>query len=466
MRVLLTTQVGAGHWRPLAPLAGALHAAGHAVAFAATPYSCAEIAGYGFRCFPVGEDTWRQPQQTPPKSEAQARPPAQADDVARDVFLPNAAQRLPALLALAREWRPDLIVREHTEYAGCLVAERLGIPHAALQISAWRGLAANGPILPGLDRLRAGSGLPPDPDGAMLYRHLLLLPFPSRYADPAAALPPTARFIRHVSFDRDDRAPERLPAWAAACGAVPTVYATLGTAYNRTPGVFAAILAGLRDEPIRLIVTVNHDQDPAAFGPQPAHVHVARYLPQSLIIPRCAAVVTHGGSGTVRTALAHGVPLVVIPIAADQPENARRCVALGVGRSIAPDERTPEATRAATRAVLRDGRYRRNAALLGDEFRALPDLDDAIALLAQLLPTCWPQTTGRVSARSRRSREWRWVRRRERRRCPGRSGDSDAGSAPARPRWRRRDRRTANSGRCPGRSRASSGVRGGGRVRG
>lgn len=178
-----------------------------------------------------------------------------------------------------------------------------------------------------------------------------------------------------------------MPAWAAACGAVPTVYATLGTAYNRTPGIFAAILAGLRDEPIRLIVTVNHNQDPAAFGPQPAHVHVARYLPQSLIIPRCAAVVTHGGSDTVRTALAHGVPLVIIPIAADQPENARRCVALGVGRSIAPDERTPETIRAATRAVLRDGRYRRNAAQLRAEYQALPDLDQAVRLLERLSVT-------------------------------------------------------------------------------
>ncbi len=386
MRVLLTTQVGAGHWRPLAPLAQALRAAGHEVAFAATPYFCNEIGAYGFRCFPVGEDDWLQPREQPPGVERQASPPAQALDVARDVFLPHAAQRLPALLALAQGWRPDLIVREQTEYAGCLVAERLGIPHAVLHISAWRGAAFDEPILPGLERLRAALGLPSDPDGMMRYRYLLLLPLPPRYVDPAAPLPSTARFIRHVSFDRDRRAPEQLPGWFAALGEVPTVYATLGTAYNRTPGVFAAILAGLRDEPINLIATVNHNQDPAAFGPQPARVHVERYLPQSLVIPHCAAVVTHGGSGTVRTALDHGVPLVVIPIAADQPENARRCVALGVGRSISPEGRTPEAIRDAVRAVLRDDRYRRNAARLRDEFRALPDLTHAVALLGRLLP--------------------------------------------------------------------------------
>jgi len=182
-----------------------------------------------------------------------------------------------------------------------------------------------------------------------------------------------------------------LPGWFDTLGAVPTVYATLGTAYNRTPGVFAAILAGLRGEPIDLIATINHNQDPAAFGPQPARVHVERYLPQRLVIPRCAAVVTHGGSGTVRTALDHGVPLIIIPIAADQPENARRCVALGVGRSIPPEGRTPEAIRDAVRVVLRDDRYRRNAARLRDEFRTLPDLTHAVALLAGLLPSTKPK---------------------------------------------------------------------------
>jgi len=120
-------------------------------------------------------------------------------------------------------------------------------------------------------------------------------------------------------------------------------------------------------------------------------VHVERYLPQRLVIPRCAAVVTHGGSGTVRTALDHGVPLIIIPIAADQPENARRCVALGVGRSIPPEGRTPEAIRDAVRVVLRDDRYRRNAARLRDEFRTLPDLTHAVALLAGLLPSTKPK---------------------------------------------------------------------------
>jgi len=45
-------------------------------------------------------------------------------------------------------------------------------------------------------------------------------------------------------------------------------------------------------------------------------------------------VLTHGGSGTVMAALTHGLPMVIVPIMADQPENAERCAALGVAQVI------------------------------------------------------------------------------------------------------------------------------------
>ena len=382
MRVLFTTQVGAGHWRPLAPFAQALALAGHEVAFVGTSFFCAEIGGYGFRAFPAGVDDWLVA-PSPPR-QAPVAAPAQAASVLRDVFLPNAERRLPEMLAIARDWRPDLIVREHTEYAGALVAERLGLPHAAVQISAWGGLLAESDVIAALDRLRGGLGLSPDPGLAMLHRHLTLLPCPASYPDPALPLPGTARFVQHCDFDRDLRADDGLPDWFARLPARPVVYATLGTAYNRTPGILAAILDGLCDEPIKLIVTVNHNQDPAAFGPQPPNVLIARYLPQSLVFPRCDLVVTHGGSGTVRSAIRHGLPLVVVPIAADQPENARRCAALGVARVIAADERTPAAIRAVVWAILGDLRYRARAVALQAEMLALPTPTEAVRWFERL----------------------------------------------------------------------------------
>lgn len=379
MRVLFTTQVGSGHWCPLAPFARTLQEAGHDVAFASSPIFCSIIAEHGFRGFPVGSDDWLARDQQPAQSAALE----QSEAVLFNQFIPRAARDIPALLALIRDWHPDLLVRETTEFAACVAAERAGLPHAAVQISAYR--PHTHPLLvPSLDRLRATVGLPPDPDLTMLYRYLLLAPFPPRYQDPTVPLPPTAHAVRHMSFDLDQPDDARLPAWVERLPEHPTVYATLGTAYNRTPGIFPAILAALRDEPINLIVTLGPGHDPADFGEQPPHVHIERYIPQSLIFPRCHIVITHGGSGTVRTAIEHGVPMVIIPIAADMPDNARRCVELGLARSIAPNERTSDAIREATRMLLHDSRYRQNAERLRDEMQALPGPEYAVALLERL----------------------------------------------------------------------------------
>lgn len=377
MRVLFTTQVGSGHWRPLAPFARALQAAGHDVAFASSPIFCSLIAEHGFRGFPVGSDDWlTRSQQTPAE-------PAQSEAVLFEQFIPRAARDLSALLALIRNRKPDLLIRETTEFAACVAAERAELPHAAVQISAFRP-HTHPSLLPALDRLRADAGLSSDPDLAMLYRYLLLVPFPPRYQDPTVPLPPTAHFVRHISFDIEHPEGVTLPHWITAMSQRPTVYATLGTAYNRTPGIFSTILAALKEEPINLIVTLGPGHDPGDFGAQPAHVHLERYLPQSLLFPHCDLVLTHGGSGTVRTALAHGLPMVILPIAADQPENARRCEALGVARVVLPRDRTAEAIREAAHAVLHDPRYRRNAERLRAEMGSLPGPEYAVALLETL----------------------------------------------------------------------------------
>ncbi|HEX5547917.1 MAG TPA: nucleotide disphospho-sugar-binding domain-containing protein, partial [Ktedonobacterales bacterium] len=160
---------------------------------------------------------------------------------------------------------------------------------------------------------------------------------------------------------------------------------SLGTAFaSSLREVFARVIAGLRDLPINLIVTVGRRLDPADFGEMPANVHIERYIPQSLILPCCDLVITHGGSGSVMGALAHGVPLALIPLNADQPLNAERCVALGVGRVIGMGDITPEAARDAVAEMLANPSYRRQAELVRDEVAGLPGPEYAIALLERL----------------------------------------------------------------------------------
>src|SRR4051812_12857807 len=84
-------------------------------------------------------------------------------------------------------------------------------------------------------------------------------------------------------------------------------------------------------------------------------------IPQSLLLPRCAALVCQGGFSTVLGGLAHGVPSVVFPLGTDHPVHASRVAALGAGRVLAPADLAPGAVRAAVRAVLADPAYRANA---------------------------------------------------------------------------------------------------------
>jgi MGT family glycosyltransferase len=211
----------------------------------------------------------------------------------------------------------------------------------------------------------------------------VLSPFPPSFRDPSAALPATTHSFRPLT--RDPAEEDAPPAWLAGLEGAPIVYFTLGTVFNLESGdLFQRVIAGLRELPVHLVVTVGRDLDPAELGPQPANVRIERYVPQASLLPRCALVVSHGGSGSVMGALAHGLPMVLVPLGADQPLNAARCTALGVARELDAAELTPEAVRAAAATMLADPAARRAAARLREEIAALPGPEHAVRLLEGL----------------------------------------------------------------------------------
>ena len=146
----------------------------------------------------------------------------------------------------------------------------------------------------------------------MLSRQLVLAPLPPRYRDPAFPLPAaTARTTARSTGRR------------SATTARPSVYFTLGTVFNLESGdLFARVLTGLRELPVEVVATVGTGSTRPSSGELPAHIRVERFVPQSEVLPRSSAVVSHGGSGSVLGALAHGLPQVLIPMGADQPLNA------------------------------------------------------------------------------------------------------------------------------------------------
>ncbi len=380
MRVLFTTQPGLGMFNPLVPFARALLGAGHEVAFACADCFRPDVEAAGFAAFSAGLD-WRNDQMTRCFPDAPPPGPEMLPWINRLWRDTTARAMVPDLLALAERWQPDLFVSEELEYGGHLAAELLGVPHAAAGAFWFRPL---GPLLAPLDAVRHDLGLAPDPTRTALYRYLALALMPPTWVAPGEEPPPTLHFIRPAHADP---AKAKMPTWLAdRAPDRPLVHATLGTTeVTQTPGLYEAILAGLGDEPIDLVVAVGRHRDPAGFGRQPPTVRLERQVDHAALLPRCDVVVTHGGFGTVMGCLAAGVPMVVVPVQGDQPRNAQRCADLGVGRVVGPEERTPDAIRAAVRAVLAEPSYRANAGRLRDEIAALPGMERAVALLERLV---------------------------------------------------------------------------------
>jgi len=247
-----------------------------------------------------------------------------------------------------------VLVHEGAELGASIAAARIEIPHVTAGALWFR------------------------PDLVGQFRHLALAVMPRSWVAPDEVLPATVMFIRSEGAGP---AGEPVPPWLAELPSDrPLVHVTMGTTeVTRTPGLYETTLAALRDEPLSVVVASGND--PAELGPQPDHIRVERFVSHGAVLPRCRAVVTHGGHGTLMACFALGIPVVVVPVNADQPRNAARCEALGVGRSVPPASRTPEAIRDALREVMTDDRYAARARALGEEMAALPGYDAAVGAI-------------------------------------------------------------------------------------
>lgn len=369
MRILFTFIGGSGHLHPLVPVAQAAAGAGHTVAVAGAASLGASINAVGLTAFATSQPVRDQPQRTAPLKPD----PEREDQDLRENFARRGARRqAAAILELVRDWKPDLVVRDEVDFGAAIAAERLAVPCATVLVLAAGGFLRKEIVAGPLHELRAEYGLPADPELAMLDRNLVLSPFPPSFRSPESPLPFTAFSFRPTAAT---------PALTSSTR--PTVYLTLGTEFNHAD-LFSRLLVGLRELPAKVIVTVGEQIDPAEFGPLPAQVRMERYIPQALILPDCDLVISHGGSGSVMGALAHGLPSVLIPLGADQPYNARRCLELGTARVLDPCTVTGLELEATVLAVLADPGYRRSAERIRDEINSLPGPESAVARLEQL----------------------------------------------------------------------------------
>jgi MGT family glycosyltransferase len=171
-------------------------------------------------------------------------------------------------------------------------------------------------------------------------------------------LPPNVHYVG-MPFE-DVGAATWVSPWPAD-DARPLVLVSFSTAPQGQAGVLQHTLAALSTLPVHGLVTLGPALDPAQFQ-APANVVLASFVSHALILPQVAVMVSQCGHGAVMKALAHGVPLVCLPLRGDQPDVAARVVHAGAGVRLAPDA-TPAQIRAALLRVLanpscRDGARR------------------------------------------------------------------------------------------------------------
>jgi UDP:flavonoid glycosyltransferase YjiC (YdhE family) len=120
----------------------------------------------------------------------------------------------------------------------------------------------------------------------------------------------------------------------------------------------------------------------------PDNVFEIGSIPFDWLFPRMAAVVHHGGAGTMAAALRAGVPSFITPFGADQPFWGQRVADLGVGPSPVPGKKlTAERLAAAIRTITSDEAMKARARALGEKIRAEDGVARAIEVFHRYLPS-------------------------------------------------------------------------------
>jgi UDP:flavonoid glycosyltransferase YjiC (YdhE family) len=160
---------------------------------------------------------------------------------------------------------------------------------------------------------------------------------------------------------------------------------TLGTvAPERRVPLITAVLDALAPLDVEIVVALGPGLDPNRFLPRGDNVRLVSFVPMSRLLPASDLVVCHGGSGTVLAALAAGRPMVLLPMAADQPANAAACAAAGVAAVLEPERWAPGQIRSAVDAALVDPELARAAASVRAEIEAMPPPEALVPVLERL----------------------------------------------------------------------------------
>lgn len=149
----------------------------------------------------------------------------------------------------------------------------------------------------------------------------------------------------------------------------PPIVFTLGSSLIWLAGDFYKIAIEASRQLGRRALLLTGDKRSLPPGDLPDGIAAFDYAPHNRVMPLATCIVHQGGIGTTGQALRSGKPMLVVPHGQDQPDNARRCVKLGVGRSLPVASLTVPRLVSELTAILEDQTYRERAASVGQLVR-------------------------------------------------------------------------------------------------
>jgi MGT family glycosyltransferase len=285
---------------------------------------------------------------------------------------------------------PDAIVVDCMLTSGLAAAERSNIPSAAIVhflyqqfVAGTTGLLWHS-MLPTINETRHSLGVPPVDSPAALMHPLnrVLVTCPQEFDVAMPELPSNVHYIGAL-FDNDVPAAAGLSLWSTD-NTRPRILVAFSTTYQHQEGVMRRLAAALAELPVEAIITVGPAVETETITPAP-NVEVRRFIPHTWLLPNCSLVVTHAGLGTVMAALAHGVPLLCMPMGREQGDNAARVAAIGAGM-VLPVEAQVAEIHATISAMLASTHYReaaqRMAAVMSQQDGVATAVKELEALLA------------------------------------------------------------------------------------
>ncbi|MEU6059826.1 glycosyltransferase [Streptomyces sp. NPDC047097] len=388
MRYLFTSMPVTSHLMPLVPTAHAALAAGHEVLVATSGPAARTAQAAGLVTADAGtEQGARQPYDellaALERAEAGEAPDdATSLEVHGRAFGEVGARMLDELVEIARSWGADAIVYPGIHSAALVAARAAGT--AAVLHGYGTPLPTFGPALdylaPHAERLGAGEITEAEIEIDVLPPSL------ANFTEvPTAIGRPRHRLtMRYGCFNNGGR----LPRWALTRGDVPRVVATCGSAASMTRegALYRDIVTATGDLGAELVLLTADAELPKLPERLPPHVRPERWVPLRALLDGCDAIVHHGGSGTMLSSFAAGVPQAAIPMPGTvNVSNAQSVAARGAGRVLDIDDAGPERVTEALSWLLKDPEPAKAAAETAAEMAAMPAPAEVVEKVSGLL---------------------------------------------------------------------------------